>query len=132
MQPHPLIRMAANEGLQARGVGGRQPRNRIRAGETLTVPKIALDASNTFGLENLVVIAVKATTKEPLDFSFMAQPTLEKALKQRSVSQGSTAKSPLESLFETSLYGAGSTRGISRRAVEEFRRRERRYGTAVG
>lgn len=91
--------------------------NRIKSGETITLPTIELTADKTFGLENLVVIAIKATTKEPIDFSFMAQPTLEKATLTRSTKM---PRSPLESLMENSLYGAGATRGISRAAVDDF------------
>jgi hypothetical protein len=94
--------------------------NRVKGSETLVLPAIGLDASKTFGLENLVVIAVKATTKEPVDFSFMAQPTLEKMVKVRGKVLGDAPKSPLESLLETNLFGSGNTRGINRRAVDEF------------
>lgn len=92
--------------------------NRIRPNETLIVPSFELDGDKTFGLENLVIIAIKASSKEPVDFSFMAQPTLELAKDKRDKKMG--AQSPLELLFETSLYGAGTTRAIKRGAVEDF------------
>ena len=91
--------------------------NRIRGGETLIVPAFELDGAKTFGLENLVVIAIKAASKEPVDFSFMAQPTLEKA---RDMKPNGMTKSPLESLFETSLYGAGTTRAHQARRSRRF------------
>jgi hypothetical protein len=94
--------------------------NRLKPGETLTVPPFDVSAEKTFGVENLVVIAIKASTKEPIDFSFMAQPTLEKATKERGRTLLDAPKSALELLMENSLYGSGGTRTISRRAVDDF------------
>jgi hypothetical protein len=68
----------------------------------------------TVGVERLVVIAVKATdVEEYANFSFLEQPTLERA---RSVGQSRGAtrgiESPLGRLLQNAAYGHGSTRGL--------------------
>jgi hypothetical protein len=87
--------------------------NVIPAGSVLPIPPITVDGSKTFGQENLVVIAMKAKPKENQDFTFLAQASIEKAKR-------SGPSSPLDSLLETAVFGAGNTRGISRRAVDDF------------
>jgi len=86
--------------------------NRLKPGEMLTVPKVTISAE-TAGKEYVVLIAVKATSKTPLEFTFLSQTSLERS---RGVEAG---KTPLGSLLESSLFG-GATRSISRRAVEDF------------
>jgi hypothetical protein len=92
--------------------------NRIRPGGTLRVPPEPAEiTADTFGPENLLVITVKATTKEPMEFSFLSQPSLEQA---RAVRPPMMPKTPLEDVLKANLFDAGTTRAITRRAAEEF------------
>ncbi len=93
--------------------------NRLPPGGTLTVPPVEITAE-TSGLENVVILAVKGGGQQPLDFTFLAQPTLDR---QRAAKEQGTAKalaSPLGRLCQTALYGQGNTRSIRRAAVEEY------------
>jgi Caspase domain len=72
--------------------------------------------SPPFGLENIVVVAVKAKVQtKPADFSFLAQPPLTR-VSERAVDK----QSPLEQLVKTAAFGQGNTRGIRRTAAAEY------------
>lgn len=75
--------------------------NRLPPGKTIVTPRAEI-TGDTFGLEQLVTIAVKAG-KERLDFSCLEQPTLATA---RGKARGEKAMtSPLGRLLETAMYG---------------------------
>jgi hypothetical protein len=82
--------------------------NRLEAGRDYRTGPIPVTA-DTVGLEHLALIAVRGEG-QPLDFTCLAQPTLELAR-----TRGGTDKnlrSPLGRLLSSALYGQGSTRGI--------------------
>lgn len=89
--------------------------NRLAAGETIPVQMFRLDSSKTFGPENLLVIAVKSTAgrRDEIDFSFLAQKSIETVKR-------SGPSTPLDELFAAQVFGIGTSRGISRRAVDDF------------
>jgi len=65
----------------------------------------------TIGFEHLVLLAVPRQNL-PIDFSVLQQPTL-------SQTRSSAVNSPLMRLLETSLYGAGTTRGQDKADLEQ-------------
>ena len=96
--------------------------NRVRPGESI-LPRVSLKFnSKTAGLEQLVVIAVKAKG-QPVDFSQLEQPTLERAL-QKAGTRGNELKqsldTPLGKLLKRGMYGEGGTRGNSAEEIEEY------------
>jgi hypothetical protein len=91
--------------------------NRLEPDATLSVKTIV--GGNTAGLEHLVVIATKAVGA-PVDFSCLAQPTLEKAKDvERSRGGPTSLSSPLGQLLSYNLYGEGSARGMVTVHVDE-------------
>lgn len=98
---------------------GQETDNRLLGGKSLITPRARINAK-TIGLEHLVVIAVKVKTDEPpSDFSFLAQPTLELAAKNRGAKDPSFS-SPLGELFQSGLYRTGTTRGMSAETMNEY------------
>jgi hypothetical protein len=93
--------------------------NRLRPGDSLAVP--ARITGDTAGLEHLVLIGVRATEGQPLDFSALAQPSLEKAENVERTRGGPAGglKSPLGKLFQNALYGRGTTRGVQRDELDD-------------
>lgn len=85
--------------------------NRFRPGQSHLLPPVRVNPK-TVGLEHVVVIAVKAEG-QPIDFTCLAQPTLEKA--QESATRGG-GKQPLNSrlggLLRKALYAQGASRGL--------------------
>lgn len=73
--------------------------------------------AETTGLEHLVVIAMKGKPVDsPVDFSFLAQPTLERSR----AAGGENLQSPLGKVLQTALYGDGNTRGFASDEVENY------------
>ena len=95
--------------------------NRLRPGESI-LPRVSLKFnSKTAGLEQVVVIAVKAKG-QPVDFSQLEQPTLERALQQagaRGEGLKQSLDTPLGKLLRRGMYGAGGTRGLVIADVED-------------
>jgi hypothetical protein len=77
--------------------------------------------SKTTGLENMIVIAVKAKGEEPpLDFTCLTQPTLKQA-QDRSVGDPQRGiDSPLGQLFQHALFGEGTTRDLTPVALNDY------------
>ena len=69
-------------------------------------------SSDTFGLERVVVIAVKSRAK-PAEFTWLEQETIEQAALERGGS-----KHPLDQLLESAAYGAEGTRGITKSTAQ--------------
>ena len=87
--------------------------NRLRPGDSDTV-RIKVN-SRTVGLENLVIIVVKADG-QPVDFSQLAQPTLARALEKSGKRADDLKKaldSPLGKLLQRGMYGEGTARGTA-------------------
>jgi hypothetical protein len=88
--------------------------NRVPAGGRILVPAVNI-TPDTFGMENVVILAVKGSGQQPLDFTFLAQPTLDRERAKESV-----RGTPLGRLCQTAIFGEGNTRSIRRTAVEEY------------
>ncbi len=93
--------------------------NRLSPGDSTTV-RATIDGS-TVGPESLVVIVTKGVGVVPLDFTVLAQPTLENVrnVKPRDVKEAESLdaikkglESPLGAMLRRSLYGEGNTRGL--------------------
>lgn len=85
--------------------------NRIPAGRTVTTP-VGNVGDKTLGVEHLVVIAVKAQ-RDPVDFTCLEQPSLDRA---RGQARGAL-DSPLGRLLTLAAYGEGGTRSLTRAEV---------------
>jgi hypothetical protein len=87
--------------------------NLLKAGETRVIGPIRVNA-DTVGLEHVAVIAVRAEG-EPIDFTCLAQPTLERAAGD-AARRGSGGKqamdSPLGRVLQKALYAQGTARGL--------------------
>ena len=81
--------------------------NRIPPGDSIT-RKAKVDAA-TVGLEQMLIIAMKAQGP-PVDFNWLAQPTLQRA---RSTAAVRGDQSPLGQLLEFVSYRAGGMRGLT-------------------
>lgn len=69
------------------------------------------------GTEHLVVISVRGEPGvEPANFSFLAQPTLERSR----AAGGENFGSPLGKIFQNALYGEGNTRGYATESISEY------------
>lgn len=78
--------------------------------------------SKTLGRERVVALAVKAG-RVPVDFSFLEQPTIERA--RGAATRGTDPlDTPLGRLLQNAVYKEGSTRGMARVDLDE-------YGTAL-
>lgn len=84
--------------------------NRLLANKSLKTPKFHVTA-DTLGLEHVTTLAVKASG-QPLDFTFLAQPRLER-------SRGPDLDSPLGQLLKSALFGQGTTRGLGKTAIKD-------------
>jgi Caspase domain len=95
--------------------------NRVGPGESI-LPRVSFKFNNkTAGLEQIVVIAVKANG-QPVDFSQLAQPTLEQAIekaKTRGDDQKQALDTPLGKLLKRGMFGQGNTRGASAEEIAE-------------
>lgn len=79
--------------------------------------------SKTLGRERVMVLAVKAG-REPVDFSFLEQPTIERARGLATRGQADPLDTPLGQLLQNAVYRQGGTRGVSVVHLDE-------YGTAL-
>ncbi|HEX3657123.1 MAG TPA: caspase family protein [Pirellulales bacterium] len=71
--------------------------------------------ATTTGREQVVAVAVKAQAS-PIDFMFLAQPSLDRALGTR----GAGPESPLTRLLESANYRNGTTRGIESEDLSSY------------
>ena len=63
---------------------------------------------DTQGTEHIFAIAVpSASVGEPADFTWLAQPTLERNV----ITRGDSRQSPLQTFLETAVFAEGNTRG---------------------
>ena len=85
-------------------------------GESFTTGTLRVNAK-TVGKEQVVAIAVKADGP-PVDFSGLAQESLERAREVNSV-RGESQSSPLGKLLGQALYRDGKTRGLDGPEIEE-------------
>jgi hypothetical protein len=93
--------------------------NRVHPGQSL--PVLWATVTPPVGMEQMVVIAVKSDSHRmhPIDFSFLAQPSLERARSELEQTRGATEEkrvfdSPLGQLLRNALYADGTTRGLGR------------------
>ena len=93
--------------------------NRIAPGSTFLTPAAKV-TTKTFGLEHMVVIAVKARNDaDEVDFTCLCEPTLEEAKAGTRGAPDLTLDSPLGRLFQTALYAQGTTRSFSRASLDD-------------
>ncbi|TWT93841.1 caspase family protein [Stieleria varia] len=96
--------------------------NRLRTGDSQSI-RLRINAE-TVGLESLVAIVVKSDG-QPVDYSVLEQPSLERASAElsRDVNRGGVGlfETPLGRLCKTSLYGVGASRGVTREAEQNYR-----------
>ena len=76
---------------------------------------------DTLGLEHFVAVAVRAADNQSVDFSQLAQPTLEKARGMDRTRGGpSGLDSPLGRLLQRAMFGQGATRGITPEMTDDY------------
>jgi hypothetical protein len=85
--------------------------NRIRPDVSFWVGPYPVSAAKTVGLEHLVVIAVKGEG-QPIDFTCLAQPTLERAREVTRSGQEEPLETPLGRMLKGAMYGQGTTRDL--------------------
>jgi len=89
--------------------------NRIPPGKMLPSPRARV--TKTEGTEHMIVIAVRAVAQQqPVDFSCLAQPSLELARGTRGANR--SLESPLGKLLQSSLFAQGRTRGLDTRVID--------------
>jgi hypothetical protein len=84
--------------------------NRVPAGKTVRVPAVEVD-TETWGRENVVVLAVKSQGEETMDFVSLAKPTIEAArgeARRRGPARARGLDMPLGRLLTAALYGGGN------------------------
>jgi hypothetical protein len=90
-------------------VPGRWDDNRIAPGHTFRSPRA--EVTGTDLPEHMVVIAVIPPPQgQRIDFSFLAQPSLERV--RGAAMSGGGLDSPLGQLLQTALFAEGTTRGL--------------------
>jgi hypothetical protein len=93
-----------------RGAAG-SGENRFLPRQSHLLPPVRVNPK-TVGLEHVVVIAVKGEG-QPIDFTCLAQPTLEKAQEAATRGAGKQAiDSPLGGLLKKAMYAQGASRGL--------------------
>lgn len=96
--------------------------NRILPDRAVTVGRSRVSSGKTKGLEHVVIIAVQGEGA-PVDFSCLAQPTLERAKVKVAARGGGpdALASPLGQLFRNALYGGGvGRRGLGADDVDKY------------
>ena len=88
--------------------------NRLGPDESFSISTSVV--AKTWGLEHLVVIAVKAD-REVVDFTALTQPSLE-AVRTRRGTDDKFLTSPLGELLKQAVFADGQTRGMKRTAVK--------------
>ena len=94
--------------------------NRLEPGEVKPL-RFRINAKTT-GLEHVVVVAVKGTGGQPVEFSALAMPTLEAAQaseRTRGASKGPAT--PLGRLLYQAMFKGGATRGAAPDELDEYR-----------
>ena len=94
--------------------------NRLDTNETIGPPDInfARISDKTTGLEHMVLIAAAPAGDAPLDFTWLAQPTLAAARAVPGLDR-SAFDSPLSQLLENAAYSPGSTRSAEAVQVQQ-------------
>ncbi len=88
--------------------------NRIGPGEVFTSPRAKV-VDRTLGLEHVVVLAVKADIdQDGVDFTWLCQPTLEKARSELRRDSEQAFDSPHGRLLQRALFALGGERGLRR------------------
>ncbi len=94
--------------------------NRLDPGEMH--PIFIRVTAKTTGLEHLVVVAVKGTAGQPVNFSALAQPTLEEAqAAERTRGGPSATDSPLGRLLNQAMFATGGTRSVDCESLDQYR-----------
>lgn len=93
------------------------------------VVRTGVISATTTGLEHLLVVATKAKpVDEPTNFSFLAQPSIERS---RALG-GKGMESALGKVFQNSLFGEGGTRGASSSDISTYVLRTLSWRTMKG
>lgn len=92
---------------------GTKTDNTLTSGQSYTEP-LSVEGEQT-GVERVVVIAVKHQD-QAVDFTWLAQPTIDKERKKGA----GEAATPLDELLESSLYGEGNAKGVRRRDLGDY------------
>jgi hypothetical protein len=87
--------------------------NRLPPSRTIEIPRIGVSDSTT-GPEQVIAIAVRSSL-EHQDFRCLEQDSLERLRGTGGMN------SPLGRLLQTTIYGEGETRGLSRTALSAYR-----------
>jgi hypothetical protein len=115
-----LLWVDSGYGIKAFFPQNRGEINRIPANGVLPLLPLKID-SKTLGLEHLVAIAVRAGDDQAVDFSQLAQPTLEKAKDMDRTRGGSSGlDSPLGKLLQHAMFGQGGTRGGTPEMIDDY------------
>ena len=85
--------------------------NRLDPRQSKTIGPMRIE-EGTIGLEHLVAVAAKVVG-QPIDFTWLAQESLEQAPGTRSAAGGGN-DTPVGTLLEQALFATGNTRGVSR------------------
>ena len=93
--------------------------NRLAPGETVSI-RIRINGKTT-GQENLVAVVVRGAAGQPVDFTALAQPTLEAARGAERTRGAGALATPLGRLLERAMFASGSTRSADREIVDEYR-----------
>ncbi len=88
--------------------------NRLQPGQSYRTGAFRVNAK-TVGLEHVTLIAVRAAGQQ-LDFTCLAQPSLERAVARGGDENG--LRSPLGKLLTSALYGQGTTRGLDMEEID--------------
>lgn len=88
--------------------------NRVEAGSELVIDGIEIDASETVGREQLIVIATQARADSPLEnFGFLAQAGVPK---DRDTSAERGGDRSVHDLLKSAGFGVGTSRGAGRKS----------------
>jgi hypothetical protein len=87
--------------------------NRIRPGETAYISELGINA-NTVGPEQVVILAVRARSKDPVEFTDLARQPRDSATVKKLQS------SPLGRVMTKAVFKLGETRGSTTEEAQEF------------
>jgi hypothetical protein len=116
-----LLYVDSGFGITALYPEGKEP-NRIEPGKTLDVPPVDV-GGKTAGREYVVLIAVKSEARGRVDFTALAQPTVEgarDAARARGAVKERALDSPLGGLLRNALYKDSAARAAGRRQLDNF------------
>ena len=123
-----VLFVSAKYGIECLFPSAKGQINRLNPGDTVTIPDPAEKSpfftvnTKTIGKEQLVVLAVKGTNKQPVDFSILKQPDLE-AAKGRPLTKPLGEKalaSPMANLLRAGAFGDTKLRGLSREETDDY------------